>query len=280
MDPNIIKAGKALIEAFPQPVSVANYGYWTTDGEFRKDHNPYCHAGLRMTEKDRGYTIDFIINRLMSQGVGRAVSLAYFEWLFNYSHYKDAFISKDANAYLTDQYIAMSTNVPANLLAGAAIATRLPSEYPTRAGLWASLVEAGCHPTIAFFYAHVICSDSADSMLYYAPTNAHTAIDGTGNYHSGLSFIKGIMINPSKLFSVTQRYDAGTIHRLWGPSDPDPFQKNVESLINKIPAKNNGSNPFKKASKAPAFGGYVDRKTAIEYLTPLFNNQYEGVLPK
>jgi hypothetical protein len=84
----------------------------------------------------------------------------YYEWLFNWSPYRDAFITKNATDATKKGVVIVDADINGRIMVGGAICLRHPFETfsSCRAirplvGLWTKMVESGYNPNYAFIVA-------------------------------------------------------------------------------------------------------------------------------
>lgn len=95
----------------------------------------------------------------------------YYEWLFNFSPFRDAFISKDAAKTIDRGVIVVDTNIDSRIMIGGAITTRHPWEsfssyreqFKHIMALWKEMVEKGMNPNYAFVLAFGFRLQSSDN---------------------------------------------------------------------------------------------------------------------
>lgn len=246
--------------------------------------NVYCHAGLQNEVKGKPKAVLSSIQKLrVNEGIGRT----FIEWLINHSPYQSTFISKDAKKTFDDGVLVFKTDVPSNLLAGGAFASRAITEYARIAKVWHGLVEAGCNPDVAFMYSHYftngdgVYGTGAENNLGINPIAGHTAINGGAvNDSSVINFATGNRADQA-LYVNTARYS--NVQATWDKRNPAAGKLTVFKGIPKVladigkgekPAKN--LNPFAIAADVEPIK--VPFKTAVKELAAYFNDGYKGAI--
>lgn len=152
--------------------ATANWITMVGDKEIHNFGNA-CHANLSSV---RANGADVIIS-----GIKNKMTDAdkYFYWyLANESCYKDCFLLKDVQKMEEIECVICSTDVPANLLAGALIATRQQWEYHDRVESFYQLAKLGLPNNLAFYlgnFAH--CNVDNLTFDFTLGSSGHNPID-------------------------------------------------------------------------------------------------------
>ena len=142
------------------------------DGEVMFSNNTACHAGMNLSYEGRNFKkIEYLVSYITSKGQKlNKEAIAYYHWLFNFSAWKDCFITKDVEeAYETG--IVFDTANPGNLIGGAAFATRWPTEHPDRTASWYQFYSNGVDPSIALNLSHAFAFSKGE--FFYSPCDGH-----------------------------------------------------------------------------------------------------------
>lgn len=122
----------------------------------------------------------------------------YYEWLFNFSPFRDAFITKDAAKTIDKGIIVVDTTIDSRIMIGGAISTRHPWEnfagYAAQMRpimrLWKKMVEEGMNPNYAFVLAFGLrTNDNGATWMITNSGFGHQVLpyshyeDAANNYH-------------------------------------------------------------------------------------------------
>ncbi len=108
-----------------------------------------CHGLLKINNMDKAVCV---ITRLNYANIGKAdlsteSKEAFLNYLFNYSPYHRAFLSKNATKVIKQGYVVCRTDVPGPLLLGACIASRRVWQYdPELIRLWRGALRESYSP--------------------------------------------------------------------------------------------------------------------------------------
>lgn len=116
----------------------------------------------------------------------------YYEWLFNWSPYRDAFISKDATDATQKGVVIVDADIDSRVMVGGAICLRHPFESFSSCtairplvDLWTQMVESGYNPNYAFIVAMGL-TQTPEGWAYRGSSFGHATLkygDGYENYH-------------------------------------------------------------------------------------------------
>jgi hypothetical protein len=187
--------------------------------------NTACHMGLMFHPGTRSTGPVVIsnqvqINRKRSSWVGEEVLDKYYGYLFNESPFKDCYVTKDPSVVFDDG-ITVRTDLPANLVVAACIATRQAWEYKEVAQTFVRLVGLGVSPRKAHLAAHLI-RVSVDSSSYvdnkrYSHIAVYASAMGKGAVQN---FLKGELPNIGGSRYNTDTYQQVKSYRgipnMWG----------------------------------------------------------------
>lgn len=139
----------------------------------------------------------------------------YYEWLFNWSPYRDAFITKDATDATQKGVVIVDADVDNRLMVGGAICLRHPFESFSSCvairplvGLWSKMVESGYDPNYAFVVAMGMVGVD-DGWSYRGSSFGHASLrygEGHMNYHH--NFILDRKGTPSPQYKTSRFYNA------------------------------------------------------------------------
>ncbi len=275
---DVEKAKKKLQEVIPGNENyVATYGVIKSDGTYVNDGNHSCHAGLR----DRSWVgAKKILNAVQKLQVDDKLATSFYEWLLNYSPWAPIFESKDAKTVLSERVSVIRTDVPAVLVGGGLMATRAITEHTGFiAKVWWNLVKNGCHPTIAFAYAHVFRTQKEPETLVYQPMNWHCSLDGSSMDDYFVNFGVGKPVKSSKNFDEVGCYPM-TIHATWSGKAPTSLsiRKDINTTLTKsIKKVKSTKNPFCHGGEIES-NEKVKFNEGVEFLGNYLRDAYKGVV--
>jgi len=149
---------------------------------------------------------------LDKHGISDEMAHTYYEWLFNYSPYRDTFITKDHRKVLADKVVMLTADIDASLMLGACSAVRLPwesyyTEYklPSIVHLWWELVSKGSDPTVSLALANQFNKASGSEWIIRSTKAGHQFLD-IDDSNTVLSFSEGKHIG-SRKFNKTHCLD-------------------------------------------------------------------------
>lgn len=120
----------------------------------------------------------------------------YYEWLMNFSPYRDAFLVKDKSLVLDKGVVVLNAKVHSAVMVGGGILSRHPYESyaPSTAKLsslvrlWTELVEKGMNPNYAFALVMSLDTNNDGDYFYGAGEWGHGAL-ATRYLYAGKNFI-------------------------------------------------------------------------------------------
>lgn len=137
----------------------------------------YCHAGL-WHSYDRKPTSRYIVTATKEFLAFEEAATTYYDWLFHRSIFKDVFVSPDS--FLKKRFIVTRTDVEADILMSALIASRLPWENYFSSRLYNSCnafhhyVKLGMDEDAAFILGYE--TYDVKSMKFRVTDHGHEAI--------------------------------------------------------------------------------------------------------
>ncbi len=215
--------------------------------------NQACHAGLSNNydgfPEDKGTRIA-VISPVQESKEPKEYLLRFIDWYINRSPYAKlgVFVNKSAKDVLKYGFIC-NTDVPANIMAGALIGSRIMWEYTSILESWIAQVDAGIDESAAFYIAHILCVNGSNfSVLRNA---GHCAIDGnTGCVNNLMRFVNA---KPSYVReNYIDHYNYAGVHDSWSDDKPSEellalfreagaVKKKFNSLFSRAAEIQNGS---------------------------------------
>ena len=145
-------------------------------GKFVYHGNTACHAGLSYPGTEKPVCV---VNQIQTIVPEEPAAIRFYEWLLNFSPYRDAFITKNAKKAVEDHIIIADTKAPANIMVGGLMASRFATEpdygIARACTAWDRLVELGVHPNAAFALSHSLRVDEEYETIAIGEL-CHTAL--------------------------------------------------------------------------------------------------------
>jgi hypothetical protein len=157
--------------------ATAKVGFLLTSGKLVITDNIACHAGLyhsgswRFVDNTKFQEMKRVEKYCFKQDPIVAIYtyvvntkspterlVQFADWLTNKSPWADCFISKDGEWIAKNRVWVMDASQPSNKVAGAAMATRHPTEWVNRFQCWCALVDAGVNESKAYFLSMGLAS--------------------------------------------------------------------------------------------------------------------------
>lgn len=285
-DKDLLKLGKKVHKLFSDDrYETSVYGVGWETGRVLDLKHYACHMGLMKqglwNGKNKQVSLDrngegpvVISNQVQSsfnddgKGLNKKEREKFFSFLFTDSVFAGCYISKDPSRCEEDG-ITVRTNLPANLVVAACIATRQAWEYPEVGRTVIRLIKFGVEPRKAHIAAHVI---SVRSNGEYVSNNrgGHIAVyanrmgkKAVSNFLSG-TLCKNVKLN---LSNYREARDYREIPTMWGPWERECNSFCIDETQNKIV---NSSDPFRFIKHA----GKIKKIDVVEAVEQAF----EGIL--
>ncbi len=133
-----------------------SYGF-IKDGKYLDHSGTSCYINAKKPEhKGCDYMLARVQQkRLIVEGSAHDLCVKFYTWLMKDSPYASAFVSKSGEQVLKDKMLVFDCNAPNNIMIGAAIITRQPTEHSYIPLAWYDLTEAGVNPNLAYLLAHM-----------------------------------------------------------------------------------------------------------------------------
>lgn len=239
--------------------------------------NQACHAGLANSTyagfpREKATRIA-AISLIQDRKNNEDDCLKYYDYLINRSPWADAFVNRSAKDTVANGAI-FNTDIPANYMAGAMMATRMCTEYRSWLPLWIEMVKLGAPERLADILCYGATLNTKTGLVSYQSYCGHCPID-TARMTGALSYIKGEMKNPN-VGTYQDSYDYRGVNDLWNNNEVslknvvsrliDAAKKRVEGKL--LPKPNEGYfNPFKKAQEVPDKSKAVGKTCYVESFT-------------
>lgn len=139
-----------------------------------------CHAAVNRSEVPKRFCIVSSINarKIKERGCKHENIVMYYDWLFNRSPLRSAYLTKKADKALTKGYVITSCKPAANLMQSANVALRQPWEqHSVVVDLFAGMVKEGVNENLAFVLSHYITSDRSNLQILTHPGGMHRVFD-------------------------------------------------------------------------------------------------------
>ncbi len=177
----------------------------------------------------------------------------FYDYLANHSPWADAFISKDTDKVMKDGLMVLQTDMPANYIIGAAIATRFMWETSRMMDRFVLLAKAGVNRDLAYLLALIadgleFTNKSVKVVLVRYMTFAHICHDANILYKNDIkNFFNKNIVRPAKhTFQENGTYDY--IDNMWDGEGGKELVDYLDKYLNG--SKQEVSGPFSKALRA------------------------------
>jgi hypothetical protein len=209
----------------------------------------------------------------------RSHMLMFADYLIHRSPWKDCFLNPTSQDVVDNCWV-LDASQPSNYIAGACMATRWITEWPSRCRAWVAMVEAGVCENEAMLFSHGLQSDGVEKeelfpIIFDAQSAWHSPLEKSFDKEYLSNFVQGIG-RKDDVFSVGMRY--GQVQRTWGRGSsvsyehftgikPRGEEKQVAEKIN--------LNIFFKPKKPKAGGGARHKFTSHIQLKNLVEDMKE-----
>ena len=245
---------------------VAHVAYVFENNHFEWDENTACHAGLKNSYRTKhpwDKKLKYVLSGVQKNSFDKGEMLLFINWMVNESPWKDCFLLKDAETIYKHKCWVLDPAQPGNLMAGAAMATRHPSEWPRLFRFWLYLVqELNYDKSKAFLVSHLFQSKTVTTtfpVVLQDQRGWHQSIGECYSKKYWENFLNSKPVNPGKPYVDSPTYSV--IGSVWGSYD------GLES------------HNFKKIRPIKVVTNIVDRhifrKTKFEGVGYSFNNKEE-----
>jgi len=222
----IEKARDVFFPYAEECTQTALVGLAFTDGACAVQTNTACHASMcyGFEQMKKAVTNDFVtkghpsvvFSAVVNKGeLDKNQFLSFAKYMLEESPYQKVFLNKSPED-VWERHWVLSLEQCADLTGGAAIATRLPTEFPRNFEVFIDLYRAGFGGAKAHYWAHKL---GKNVDYYWADLSGHAPIDGysrSKKYYN--NFISSTPVRTQRSFLELGQY--GRIHNLWGPMLP------------------------------------------------------------
>lgn len=249
-----------------RPSPVAHVAYVFEDDSFEWDENTACHAGLRgknyRTKHPWNQPLKYVLTGLQGNPFSKEEIVLFINWLVSESPWKDCFLLKDAETIYANKCYVLDPAQPCNLMAGAAMATRHPSEWPRLFKFWLYLVqELKYDKSKAFLVSHLFQAYNKSTLFPVVIQDQrgwHQSIGEGFNKRYWNNFLNCKPVEPGDPYQEVRSYSV--IGAVWGRGGLE-------------------TNSFKRIRPIKKVDNVVDRhifrKTKTEGVGYSFNNKEE-----
>lgn len=228
-----------------------NCRYWVLDakGGLWKDTVDYCHAALRRLPAR--YDPVAVLNQVQDLRSGEDVAKRFYEWLFNYSPFRNTFQTKSVKRVLDRGVMVADAEAPANMMMGGLMSARLAWEDYGGNGnyrlcmMWDRLVQLGVHPHAAFIVVHRYKIDPQMNKIWEMDyLHRHSGVEWGEN--SFWNFLDEKHTAPMRSYREEKSYDKVT--SLWSlhkPKGKPSITSALDQALSRVGKSKGGSNnPF------------------------------------
>lgn len=172
-----------------------------------------CHAAVNRSEVPNRFCIISSINfrKVKERGCTNEDIIVYYDWLFNRSPLRSAFLTKKADKALDRGYVITSCKPAANLMQSANVALRQPWEqHSIVVDVFAGLVRAGVNENLAFVLSHYVNYDRNNPTLNSAPGGMHRVFDwNMASKESVSRWINDELTNRTESYRTNNNFSGG-----------------------------------------------------------------------
>ena len=213
---------QAFNEIVDHPVNgyhTCYYGCINKTGQWIRnfDSGP-CYGGV-MGLKGSVAIFNKVIQR--TRMINEENQAIFYDYLANHSPWADAFISKDTDKVMKNGLMVLQTDMPANYIIGAAIATRFMWETSRMMDRFVLLAKAGVNRDLAYLLALIadgleLTDKSVKIVLVRQMTFVHICHDSNILYKDNVkNFFNKNIVSPAKhTFQENGSYNP--IDNMWG----------------------------------------------------------------
>ena len=224
--PEVVEARKYFDEMWGDySHEVTLVGFLNEKGGFNIASNTACHAAMSYGNSmarhehsmgsygDTGKHVCAIISGFQCPetgedwdhyGITNDDLLRFASYMLYESPYGSIFFNPSAEDVVHNHWL-ISGNAPQNLAGAGAMATRLPSEYPTRFVVWRDLVKAGVDANRAFFWVWHLDMQEGNGY-YWASTYGHCPHPGDFDKDFMTNFLSSNVVGGGEPFYQEGRY--------------------------------------------------------------------------
>jgi hypothetical protein len=200
---------------------VAHVAYVFKDDYFLWDSNQACHAGLKNhISKNHPWNlpVKYILSGLQDNPFSKEELVLFINWIVSESPWKNCFLLKDAETIYANRCYVLDPAQPGNLVGGAAIATRHPSEWPRLFKFWLYLVqELGYDKSKAFLVSHLFQAKNSTTLfpvVIQEQRGWHQSVADGYNKKYWDNFLNCTPVNPGLPYIENPTYNG--VGGVWG----------------------------------------------------------------
>lgn len=245
------------------------YAWIDKKGALHRSNQHNCFSGLSSLSIRAG-KMDALLIQIQDKIAVQYIAMSdknmhlYYEWLFNYSNLRHAFINKNASDVLKDRVVVLDVDQDARIVICAANAVRMMweafsgEEYQLgqKIKIWCDMVEMGVDPTIAFPLCHTMIKKPDGYVVANAWGNGHEFLNN--NTYEHINFISSNLQLEGSTFNQLGGFEGfGELYR----DGEVAGQFNIHSFVSQRWGKQKKwTNPF----SAPVMGtSFLNRDTFL-----------------
>lgn len=249
-----IEAARKALHKSDKSHATARYAFVYANHSHLVNKNTACHSQvLNMDGEDKKKVVAIVtvVNRGGDQDrISDEKAIAYYDWLFKRSPWAIAFEEKDARAAHEEGTVVCRTDIAANMLQAALVATRTTWEHSHVVETWYGMVGLGIGEHLAFLLGSFLGRGDGEDVIVSPNAGGHFPLQA---HSMDVNDAIGFCTNNPK--GLNARFiDGGNS---WGACDMfasniqvAPFREVVERwFTNSQKTGGKGNNPFAAAKR-------------------------------
>jgi len=258
------------------------------DGEMIRCEHTHCFGASKQSQY---LNAKWIVSRIQDNGAAGTYKfeedlVKFYDWLFNVSPWAKVFVTKCGKQAVKERWLVVHTEVPSNLMLGALMASRIPSESSNPMFVMNDLAELGVPQSLGFLIGQCLAGgDQRKGSAIWGDTTAeHRCISVSAmKKHEAQNFLTGQLDNPNMDYVNNTKYTQPfSVNSIWGSrgrgmSLPTFIERNfdAEALLNEV-EEVTCLNPFKITEVVSA--GTVSYTDAIKAMGKFYPRIIEEFL--
>jgi len=211
----------------------------------RVSNNHACHAGLlglngkygggyplipltKPLKFNEDVELKIVLSYVQKYYAKEEDMILFADWMVNESPWASAFLNPSGKDVMSDRVWVLETKIPGNMMGGACIATRLPSEFPRCFAVWVRLAKLGVNKTLAYLVASQTNGNIEHTYpVQFVQPGGHTPIPDYLGRKWAKNFLSQNPVNPTNQYATHCSY--GSVDYMWG-SDGHELQGKLATI--------------------------------------------------
>ena len=185
-------------------------------------------------------------------GITHDMQVKFINFMIHDSPWKGCFLNPNAQDVMDKKSWVLSTEMGANLLASAAFATRLVSEWPNKFHAWDKLTNLGVDGAEAYLLSMHIANTDDGFVLQGEEYHIPFYLSFTGNYFD--NFVKATPKAPGSPYKLAMKYT--NVSGVWGEQARTDLRRKFQTIRPKAGEQKQNLDIFEQNKKG---GQYVFR---------------------